>query len=214
MPSWLPSAEAWSAIGTFLAILVALFGHWFRAQIPWLQPKLRLEFIPQPEPVKTMLVNDAGHRYEDSFYFYGKVTNTRRDVRAATQVQVFLVRQEELLPNGQYQITSTKEVPIIWHLQEVKPTQVTIGHEETFPICSIVKGKWVQIHPLIKPLILKRTYREPFRIVLTFQAQSVETEYNLLRMEIVWHGGWSDDREKLPFHLTVTELPMEMPGTR
>jgi hypothetical protein len=207
MSDWLPSAEGWAAISTFLAVLVALFGNWIRAQIPWLQPELKLELIPKPEPVKTLLTSDKGQRYEDSFYFYGRVTNTRRSIRTANQVQVFLVRQEDLLPNGQYEVTLTKEVPIIWHLQEVKPVHATIGYPETFPICSIVKDKWVQIHPLIKPLILKRTYREAFRIALTFQAKSIETESNLLRVEIVWHGGWSDDREKLPFHLTVTELP-------
>src|SRR5262245_18575673 len=145
MSGWLPSAEGWSAIGTFLAVVVALFGEWFRAQIPWLQPRLKLELIPKPEPVKTMLTSDKGQRYEDSFYFYGKVTNTRRSIRTANQVQVFLVRQEELLPNGEYQITSTKEVPIIWHLQEAKPVQLTIGPEQTFPICSLVKDKWVEI---------------------------------------------------------------------
>jgi DNA-binding protein H-NS len=133
-------------------------------------------------------------RYEDSFYFYGKVYNPRRGWTKATQVQVFLVREEERLPNGEYHVISTRETPIVWHLQEVKPTHATIGHEATFVICSIVKDKWIEIHPLVKPYILphKELAQMEARIArLKIERQNSErTELRQRILEMVKQAGF------------------------
>ncbi len=202
--NWIEIVTALSTLG---AVIIALFGDLIRAKLSFLQPELKLELIEKPERSKT---NNAS-TYLDTFYYYGKVSNTNRRVRAATQVQVSLIRLEPKALNEGEELYA-KEVPIEWHLQNVKPLQLTLGSDQNFLICSITQEPWVAIHPITKPLVLKGTWRKPFRAVIIFQAKSVEVESNLLPLEIEWDGIWSADKDEVVKHLKVRVISITNEG--
>jgi hypothetical protein len=92
--SW---AEGLTAIATFAAVVVALFGDWIRGYFPFLQPRLVLELLPDSTKTKTRLgVEDSREVLRESVYFHARVQNKRRSIAPAHQVQVFIVRQETL----------------------------------------------------------------------------------------------------------------------
>src|SRR5262249_32162473 len=101
------------------------------------------------------------------------------------------------------------EVPILWKSQQLKPISLTIGRPDGCDLFSIVKEGCIEkdgqlddrpvlsIYPLAPVLSLQREWRGPCRLRLTLQARGVETDANVLRVEIVWSGNWSDDPAKL-----------------
>ncbi len=204
------SIQLLAGISTFLAVVVALFGRFIQGQIPVLRPRLKLALVPNYTVTRTLLSGDQSGE-EDlrlSVYFHARVSNTRRRWAPAHHVQVFIIRQELPDASGSYQTVWASEVPVEWDFQKVKPLQMTIGYAQDVPVCSIVKEKWVAIHPLIKPYSLIRRWREPFKTAITFVAKSEEVDSEPLRIEIAWDGHWSDDVNQLTRqHLTVKELP-------
>jgi hypothetical protein len=56
---------------------------------------------------------------------------------------------------------------------------------------------------------MKRSWREPFTAVISFQAKSVEAESNVLPIMIEWNGKWSDDKDEIVRHLRVKQLPVK-----
>jgi hypothetical protein len=197
------------AAATLLAVLVALFGSWIRAQFRFLQPHLELEF--QHEVSKTryrLRPGDDDAAFADAIYFHAKVSNTNRKVAPAHQTQVFLVRQETRDAGGDFQISWANEIPVIWDYQQIKPLQKTLGPPDTVPVCSIVKDNWVEIHPALTPNNLKARWHEALEsVAIVFVAKSIEAESDPLRLEIAWDGRWSDDKTELKKHLTVKVVP-------
>lgn len=141
------------AVGTIAAVIVALFGGWLRARFA--PPKLVLG-LENELGVKTpvnLTAPDGSTREALSRWYHVRVDNKRR-WSPATQVQVFLLRIEEPDASGEYQITWLGEIPIRWRDQEIKPLVRTIGYAADCDLCSVVKDKWVELHPLIAPMAL------------------------------------------------------------
>jgi hypothetical protein len=212
--NWIDVLTAFSTLAAVLvALLIALYGSWLSSIVPGMRPRLNIELVSpkEPIPIKVKLDPKDGNppRFEKSWWYYARVSNPRRRWTKATQVQVFLIKVEEEQAKGETDITWSQEIPVQWHLQEVKPLQATVGPSDTFPVCSLVKDKWVELYPLAHLFSLEHKKRKPFKLIITFQARSVEIDSRDLRVEIVWKDGWSDDRKELLQYMTVRELPNE-----
>jgi len=143
------TAQVAIAIGTIGAVVVALFGGWLRAHLT--PPKLTLRLKDErgeKTPVKIMDPNAGSQRESEGRWFHVVVENKRR-WSPAREAQVFLLRVEERDASGQDQITWLGDVPLRWRHQEIHPITLTIGSATDCDLCSVVNGKWVELHPLI-----------------------------------------------------------------
>lgn len=194
------------AVGTLGAVIVALFGGWLRDKLA--PPRLRLTLVDPRgvrSPATLKLPDGTSRETERTRWYHLRVENDRRWA-PATDVQVFLLRVEEPNAAGDYRITWTGEVPLRWRHQEFYPLVRKIGYGADCDLCSVVEEKWVELHPLIAPRALKHQWREPFKIILSLEARSLERDSNSLRVHIAWDGRWSDDATVMAHHLTVAVL--------
>lgn len=196
------------AFGTISAVAIALFGQAFRAK--YFPPKLSLTVIhPEGEKTKVRLTwfdgSEQKELWEDARYYHVNVQNSRR-WSPANQTQVFLMQFEEPGPDGEFQTTWRGDIPLSWRHQEVFPPSRTIGPNADCDLCSVVKGKWLQFHPLVTPynLDIQRLGKSIF--ILSMQARSNEGDSSILRVQVAWDGGWHDGSEEMKHHLTVKVL--------
>jgi hypothetical protein len=192
------------AIATFLAVFAALFGDWIKAQL--FRPSLKLRLInPRGEGTKMHLLAPSGEtRQELARIYHVEVLNEAR-WPPATQVQIFLVRVEEFGPDGNPTVTWAGELPMRWRLQEINPLLRTVGASAQCDLLSAVKGKWIELLPLITPNNLVARRRERSDLVVTLQARSTEGSSPFLRIRIAWDGDWEDGELEMARHLRVSE---------
>ncbi len=202
-----------AALGTFLAVLAALFGDALRrALIP---PKLTLSLLnPQGSTTNADLTApDGTQRRTVARYYHVQVVNHRR-WSPATHVRVSLRRVEQPAADGRFMPTWVGNVPLQWRFQEFEPsTTPTIGTPMAVDLCSVVKDKWLELHPLFIPTNLDTRFRERTDLILVLQAVSNEADSDTMRVRIAWDGKWSDDSTEMARHLTVQILQDASPGT-
>ncbi len=196
------------AIGTIGAVLVALFGEAFRAK--FFPPQLSLVLAdPKGERTKVRLAWVEGElekeRWEDARYYRLRVSNNRR-WSPANQVQVALIRVEEPTADGAFAVSWAGDVPLTWKHQQLYQVFRTIGPASEVDLCSVVKGKWLQLHPLVVAPSLESVRRGSAKLVLWLQAQSNECESNVLRVAVIWDGQWHDGADEMTRHLTIKLL--------
>lgn len=191
------------AIGTVGAVAVALFRDKLLSFV--FPPRLLLELKDERgTKTRTFLKNpdDGTQRETVGRWYHGRVKNGRRWSPAA-EVQVFLLRVEEPDATDEYKLTWDGEMPIRWAHQEIHPLARTIGYAADCDLCSVIKDKWVALHPLIEPLQLTVRHRGACNLIATFQARGVQGDSNKLRLQIAWNGNWSDDSEEMARHMVV-----------
>ena len=81
-----------------------------------------------------------------------------------------------------------------------------IGPEGDANLCSVVKGKWLELHPLIQMLSLDLRFKDEAHIRITLQAEGTELDSNQLVVEIHWDGKWSDDSAQMKGHCVVRQV--------
>lgn len=192
------------AVGTLATVVVALFGESIRARM--FKPKLVIELenpLGIPTPVQITSPNGES-RMEAGRFYHVRVSNSAR-WPAATQVQVNLIRIEELGPDGAWQITWAGEVPLRWSLQEIRPLTRVIGPPAICDLCSVVKDKWIELHPLIVPHNLApiARRRDHVQMIVTLQAQAAEASSDLVRIKFAWDGRWEDGEAEMAKHLII-----------
>lgn len=198
------------AIGTLGAVLVALFGARWRARL--FVPKLKVDLLEQfGEATDTEITSPEGNkRTEKARVYYLRVSN-QVPWPSASQVQVYIIRVEKPDASGQLQINWSGDVPLQWKFQEIRPLALTIGQAVDCQLCTVVREKWFELHPIIFPMNFQKRYRKPedvpFDIVISLQARSNETESPVCRLKIAWNGLWAEDREEMARHMVVKELP-------
>lgn len=192
-----------TAVGTIAAVVVALFGDWLRTRFapPKLILKLQNELGIKVDPT-ILTAPDGSTREAASRWYHVRVENGRR-WSSATQVQVFLLRVEEPDAAREYKLMWFGEIPIRWRYQEINPLIRSIGYPADCDLCSVVKGKWLELHPIITPLELTARRREASHLILTLQARGLEGDSNLLRVRIDWDGQWADDTQEMAAHMVV-----------
>jgi hypothetical protein len=196
------------AIGTVGAVIVALFGSGIQARL--FPPKLVLT-IDNPRgdatPVTVTAPNGESRR-EQARYYRLRVSNSKRWTKA-TQVRVQLLRLEEPGPDGGWQLKWAGQVPLRWTHQEIVPLEQTIGPNATCDLCSVVKDKWLELHPIILPANLAdlARRRQPAYMRISVQVTSSEVDSDIRQFQISSDGQWKDGEVEMAQHLVVTTLP-------
>jgi hypothetical protein len=92
--------------------------------------------------------------------------------------------------------------------QEVYPVNRRIGPHADADLCSVIKGKWVQLHPLITPnnLVPLALRRGAFKMVISLQARAMEASSLIKRIEISWDGRWEEGEAEMAKHFIIREL--------
>jgi hypothetical protein len=191
-------------IGTIGAVLVALFAQGFRAK--FFPPQLSLNIHdPEGEREIARLVSQEHPegRAENARYYRLRVTNRRR-WSPANQVQVVLLKVEMPGADMRFSATWVGDLPLAWTHQELFPTLRTIGPDAHVDLCSVIKDKWLSLHPLIVPHNFTVLYRQPVRLILSVQVKSNECDSSILRLLVAWDGQWHDGATEMRRHLTVS----------
>ena len=201
---WNWTVQAAAAIATFLAVFVALFGDWIKSRL--FQPSLRLRLVnPRGEGTKTNLLAPTGQtRQESARVFHVEVANSVRWPNA-TQVQVFLIRVEDFGPDGKPTVSWDGELPMRWRLQEINPLLRTVGAPAQCDLLVAVKGKWIELQPLVTPNNLDARREGKTDVIVTLQARSAEGFSPFLRLRISWDGQWDDGELEMTRHLVINE---------
>jgi hypothetical protein len=206
---WGTYADWAVAGGTFSAVLVALFGRWIRKR--FFPPKLEIALSQESGQRTQFLIGspDGSSRTEDAVYYHIVVSNKNRRA-IAHDVRVFMEKLETLDASQRYQPTWVSPVPIRWELHAPHTETRKLGPPWRADLCSVVKDKWLELHPFVDIFGLKARWRKeevsperPIRIRVSVQARSLETDSNLLLLEITWDGVWEEDSQKMAGHFSV-----------
>lgn len=193
------------AVGTLAAAFVALFGDWIKARL--FRPRLLVKLANKEGELTTaVLLSPNGEtREEKARVYHLRVTNSAR-WPTATQVQVHIIRLEEPGPDGELLLKWAGDVPLRWKLQEIHPISRTVGPPADCDLCSVIRGKWLELHPLIVPNNLPARRLEKADLVVSVQARSNEGESNIRRFRISWDGRWEDGEMEMIHHLVIKEF--------
>ena len=161
------------AIATLGAVFVALFGDWIKSRL--FSPKLVLNLrnaIGEKTTVTSQWQTDLGlqQRNEEARYYHVRVSNQVR-WPSANQTQVYLLRVEEPGPDGELQVAWSGELPVQWTHQAIHPVARTIGSGAYCDLCSVVKDKGIQLHPLIVPNNFPSPISAAKTLVVSLQAR-------------------------------------------
>lgn len=193
------------AVGTFAAVFVALFGDWVKSK--FFRPNLLLSLVsPKGSLTTATLQSPSGEtRSEQARYYHVRVAN-QKNWPTATQLQIYLTRLEEFGPDGEPIIKWSGDIPLRWKFQEIHPLVRTIGPAADCDLCSVVKGKWIELHPLVVPNNLQAHRAGKADFVVSLQARSNEGESKIHRFRISWDGQWHDGENEMANHLVVKEV--------
>ena len=198
-----------SAVATFLAVLVALFGQSFRAK--FFPPLLSLRLVSHEGELTTVQLSwrdDEGvthGRNEEARYYHVCVSNARR-WSPATQVQLFLTQVEELGPDGSPQVKWVGAAPFQWRHQEIYPPARTIGADADSDLCHVVKEKWLELHLLVTPFNLEAKRTSACDMILTLQARANEADSPVEKIRLAWNGKWDSGSREMRQHLAISHL--------
>jgi hypothetical protein len=205
---WNWSVYAVTALGTIGAVIVALFGDRLRASM--FPPKLELHLSSRTGGATQVALTapDGTKRTELARYYHVRLTNAAHWPKA-TQTQVYLLHVEAPGPDGELQVRWSGDIPVKWRWAQVHPLQRTIGPQAECDLCSIVRNKWLQIHPLVDPSGLKPYLQwpvgTPADFTLVLQARSNEGDSPIQSFRIQWDGKWEDGDAEMMRHLIITE---------
>lgn len=196
------------AVATLAAVFVALFGDWIKSRL--FSPKLTLSLrdaVGEKTKVALQWQTEQGleQRYEEARYYHVRVSNKVRWPRSS-QTQVYLLRIEEPGPDGELQVTWSGEIPVQWTHQAVYPFARNIGPAAYCDLCSVVKGRGIQLHPLIVPNNFRLQWQTAATLVVSLQARGDEGESPISRFRIAWDGKWADGDSEMDRHLVVKDV--------
>jgi hypothetical protein len=189
--------QAFSAISTFLVVVVALLGpviqHWlFRAQFKIKMPR------GMGDPAK---FNDG----RQAHYFHLHVLNTRTFIRVH-DCHVLLLKVETPAEDGGWRVRWTGPLQTRWKYQEANAIRIrllTHGNPADAFYCDET-GK-IGLSLLASPYNLQGLQDESgWKLRLTFIVDSNEGTSNEIELVICWDGTWSSNRDELRKHLNVT----------
>jgi hypothetical protein len=211
---WNWSVNLAVAVGTFMAVVVALFGEMLRARL--FQPRLNLSLVRKEGERSAITapvpgVGPGGYvvkQVDEARYYHLRVSNEQR-WPVAEGVQVYLTRIEEPGPSGAFQVTWLGNVPMRWRDQEFVPLLRTIGPATDCDLCMVLKSGKLQLMPLITPNNLGAQRSGNCQLVVSLQARSNQRDSEVVRIRISWDGKWEDGDAEMQRHLVVDDVPRE-----
>jgi len=189
------------ALATFLAALVALFGERWRARL--FPPRLALRLVPgfgvsisreSLEKVKT-----------PARYHHVRATNNATWPQAK-RAQVYMTRVESKGPDGEMRSQWTGNIPILWQYQEAQPLTRPLGPPFDCTLCSVTKGGFLELWPLIAPFNFSGAFEPPVDIVVTLQIRSDDGVSPERSFRTSWDGQWHDGDREMADHFVVRDV--------
>ena len=144
-------------------------------------------------------------RLADSRYYHVTVQKPRRWA-PVHRVRVYLKRVEQVGADQEFYQIWEGRAPISWAHAIVFPMEQDIGPDRDANLCSVLKGKWMELHPLIQMFSLDHRFRDEAHIRVTLQAEGTELDSNELVVEIHWDGNWSDDSTQMKGHCSIKQV--------
>lgn len=199
-----PIWEAWAAIATFLAVLVALFGDTLRHR--FLKPKLtlRMQRGDSPPGVHT----DRKHAH----YFHLVMRNESR-LATARNVRVILT-DVFAKSDSEWELLGSPTIQTQWKHHATLPPAVTIApnckmYADAFYIGEGVGESIINIHPVAMPHNLAEKILHQRKIALVFQPVCDELQAQKTRFEIEWSGEFFENRQDQLGRLTVRSVILD-----
>ena len=204
--------QAAASAATVAAVVVALWGDWFRSKVA--APKLRIE-LPAPVGTFVPLSSNSGrldYTKHIAFYVHCKVVNDRKWVRARN-VRVLLRAIHRMGPDGRFMpVPLSVPLQFVWSNSEITPPAVDIQDEQYFDLGCIVNppsGSSQQFLPAF--YITSNNFRgnlqanECLRYSLQIQAEHFASE-RFSVIEVAWDGKWNENPEVMREHLRISAI--------
>jgi hypothetical protein len=161
---------------------------------------------PLGERVKEKITSPKGdERLRDARFFHLRVCN-REQCLAGDNVHVFLIKIEERSSEGELQVKWDGDVPLQRRYQEAHLAVGDIEPDMDFDFISIVKDKWLQLHPLLFPIDLEIVFREKASFIASLQARSEGSCSPVLKIKVSWDGKWCDEDHEMQDHLQISVI--------
>jgi hypothetical protein len=189
-----------TAIGTVLVAILAIWGDYFRYKFAGPQIELSLN---DPRGDLTLRSNQT-HTY----FFHLKVHN-RRQWSPAKDVRVLLDRIAKRAPDGSFVLEPlVYPLPLAWTPGEIKDFQRTVADTETCDLGFLdEKADNFRLSTLITPNNFKGYVRAGAALRARIVASGRDaTSSKPLFLEIAWDGRWTVDRDEMKKHLVVKEV--------
>lgn len=194
-----------AAVGTWVAIVVALFGDKLRSKL--LPLRLEIELVDKRGEITDQhraSRNEHGQattRVARARYYYVVVRNRAR-IPVAHEVQVMIMSLEVEGPDGRPQIAGGGPLPLGWKHPQLYPLGRTVGDDAIADFFYVLEGKPLEfILPLV-PNNFPHKQAPPFKIWVTLQARAIEGTSKPLRLEIAWNGKWTEGAAEMANNLT------------
>jgi hypothetical protein len=191
------------AVGTWAVVVMAVFGDWVRS---WYKPALK---VSKGTFSNLLALHNNG---QSARYYLVGVSNGRRAVRSAHEVQLVLTRIEKSGPKG-IEILFDEIMPLSWVRQELHPLLTrTVGTDATAALFFVQGDGLLGFTPAMAPSGMlanhfPRDHRGATTLWITLQALSIETDSAPIRLRIEWDGGWRNDKVGLEASCRVSVDP-------
>lgn len=206
--SW---TDVLTAIGTVGAVVVALFGQFLGKLMP---PRLQIRMASLlGTPQRMQIYNNTGPypvylRDAEARYYLLEVSNGRRWAKAH-HVRVMLLQIEEEHPTVGWKVSWSGSIPMKWQHQETMGGVRNIGPRALADLFHVMHDTdptgevALQLTPTFGPFGVELRYNRQCVLRLTLQAQSDESDSELLAITIRWDGKWHDGTVEMGQHLRI-----------
>jgi hypothetical protein len=126
-------AQIVGALGTLLAVLVALFGSQIRRLI--FKPRLDISLSPNGGSLSDApyFKDENKNVFLPSLWYHLRVSNPNQ-FQPIMEVYVYLIKIESLDASGKYVVVSREELPMRWRYAGKPNPPRNFGHPELVPI--------------------------------------------------------------------------------
>jgi len=149
---WATAASLAVAGATLVIAFVAVFGDWLKSLFRGnLELRLKND-IGTTSPARVTTLDEStgeeiSHRYEKSRYYHVTVRKPGRWA-PVHRVRVYLRRIEKVGADQEFFQIWEGRAPINWAHAIVFSMEQDIGPERDADLCSVLKGKWLALHPM------------------------------------------------------------------
>jgi hypothetical protein len=183
------------AIGTFLAVIIAIFGE--RIQF-WLRlgPKLKLELI---DPVGESI---SGPSPDILFRYYHLRVSNQHKWSPATNTRIVITGLARPASDGRFSPQSLSgPLQFLWRFNKFHPSiYSTVGYPEICDLGYLQRGSKFTLSLFVIPTNLNVTISANERMRVEVRAIADNAESEPLYVEISWDGKWSEDTPEMAKH--------------
>jgi hypothetical protein len=147
--------------------------------------------------------NIAKHEASEARYYLMRVTNPRRTIRPAHDVQFLFTRIEKSASHGP-EILFDEIMPLLWVRQELYPNLMTrtVGPDAFAALFFVQDDGVLGLTPGIPPsgalaTHFPRLHHAPVTLWVTLRAVSIEADSRPIRLKIEWYGPWHKGKSEL-----------------